>query len=72
MQVMSKRYSKLLQQLLHLFHQSLSILWIFPKRCAPNFLLLFEHDAHNELASLRSTEKGVRIDQTFDFNSFFS
>jgi glyoxylase-like metal-dependent hydrolase (beta-lactamase superfamily II) len=39
---------------------------------ADNFLLLFEHDAHNELASLRSTEKGVRIDQTFDFNSFFS
>ena len=39
---------------------------------AENFLLLFEHDAHNELASLRSTEKGVRIDQTFDFNSFFS
>lgn len=37
-----------------------------------NYLLLFEHDAYNQLASVRATEKGVRIDQILDFNSFFS
>ena len=39
---------------------------------ADNYLLLFEHDAYNQLASVRATEKGVRIDQILDFNSFFS
>jgi glyoxylase-like metal-dependent hydrolase (beta-lactamase superfamily II) len=39
---------------------------------AENYVLLFEHDAHNQLASVRTTEKGVRVDQILDFNSFFS
>ena len=32
----------------------------------------FEHDAHNELASLsKMTEKGVKLDETFSFNECF-
>ncbi len=44
----------------------------FLKQCVDNdYLLFFEHDAHNELASLKMTEKGVRLDQTFSFNEVF-
>jgi len=35
-------------------------------------LLFFEHDAHNELCTLKNTEKGVRLDEIFPFESFFS
>lgn len=34
-----------------------------------NWLLFFEHDAHNELCSLISTPKGVRSDKIITFNS---
>ena len=44
----------------------------FLKQCVDNeYLLFFEHDAVNELASLKMTEKGVRIDETFSFNDIF-
>ena len=44
----------------------------FLKQCVDNeYLLFFEHDAHNELASLKMTEKGVRLDETFSFNDVF-
>jgi len=33
--------------------------------------LFFEHDAHNELCTLKQTEKGVRLDNTFTFNEIF-
>jgi glyoxylase-like metal-dependent hydrolase (beta-lactamase superfamily II) len=36
-----------------------------------NFVLFLEHDSVNELATLKETEKGVRLDQTFDFNEIF-
>lgn len=36
-----------------------------------DYLLLFEHDAHNELLSLKQTEKGVRMDASFTFNEYF-
>jgi glyoxylase-like metal-dependent hydrolase (beta-lactamase superfamily II) len=36
-----------------------------------NYLLFLEHDAHNELCTLKHTEKGVRLDQTFKFNEVF-
>ena len=36
-----------------------------------NYLLLFEHDAHNELISLKRTEKGIRLNQSFRFNEYF-
>ena len=38
----------------------------FLKQCVENeYLLFFEHDAHHELASLKMTEKGVKLDETF-------
>lgn len=37
-----------------------------------NYLLFFEHDAHNEVCSLKHTEKGVRLDQSFSFKQLFN
>lgn len=37
-----------------------------------DILLLFEHDAHNELVSVKPTEKGVRLNEVFEFNAYFS
>jgi len=36
-----------------------------------DYLLLFEHDANNELISLKQTEKGIRLNQSFQFNEYF-
>ena len=36
-----------------------------------DYLLFLEHDAHNELISLKNTEKGVRLDETFTLDSYF-
>ena len=35
------------------------------------YLLFLEHDAHNELISLRQTEKGIRLNEQYRLNSFF-
>ncbi|WP_392437431.1 MBL fold metallo-hydrolase [Cruoricaptor ignavus] len=44
----------------------------FLKMCAENnYLLFFEHDAHNELATVKMTEKGVRLDEVFSFSEVF-
>ena len=44
----------------------------FLQQCIDNgYLLFFEHDAHNELASLKMTERGVKLDETFSFNEVF-
>ena len=44
----------------------------FLKMCVDNdYLLFFEHDATNELASLKMTEKGPRLDATYSFNEVF-
>jgi glyoxylase-like metal-dependent hydrolase (beta-lactamase superfamily II) len=32
------------------------------------YLLFFQHDAHNQIASLKKTEKGVRLETVLDFN----
>ena len=32
------------------------------------YLLFFQHDAHNQIASLKETEKGVRLETVLDFN----
>jgi glyoxylase-like metal-dependent hydrolase (beta-lactamase superfamily II) len=40
----------------------------FLRRAADEgFVLFFEHDAHNTCCTLQHTEKGVRLDKTFDF-----
>jgi glyoxylase-like metal-dependent hydrolase (beta-lactamase superfamily II) len=36
-----------------------------------DYLLLFEHDAHNELISLKQTDKGIRLNQSFRLNEYF-
>lgn len=36
------------------------------------YLLFLEHDANNELCTVKHTEKGVRLDQSFTFNEVFN
>ena len=36
-----------------------------------NFMLFLEHDAHNEICTVKHTEKGVRLDKTYTFNEIF-
>jgi len=36
-----------------------------------NYVLFLEHDPVNQLATLKNTEKGIRLDQTFDFYELF-
>ncbi len=36
------------------------------------FLLFLEHDAYNELCTVKHTEKGVRLDKTYTFNEIFN
>lgn len=36
-----------------------------------DYILFFEHDAHNEICTLQSTEKGVRLNETHTFNDLF-
>lgn len=37
-----------------------------------NFYLFLEHDAHNQIISVKHTEKGVRLDKTFTFNELLN
>ena len=37
-----------------------------------NYKLFLEHDPTNELITLKDTEKGMRLDESFRFNDFFS
>ncbi|SHG57441.1 MBL fold metallo-hydrolase [Flagellimonas flava] len=37
-----------------------------------NYLLFFEHDAHNQLCTLKQTERGVRLDELFSFDEIFN
>lgn len=34
-------------------------------------VIFFEHDYHNELCTLKNTERGVRLDETFSFHEVF-
>jgi hypothetical protein len=36
-----------------------------------DYLLFLEHDAHNELISLKNTDKGVQLDETFALDPYF-
>jgi glyoxylase-like metal-dependent hydrolase (beta-lactamase superfamily II) len=42
------------------------------KAATEKFILFLEHDAVNELCTLKHTEKGVRLDETFKFEEIFS
>ena len=37
-----------------------------------NFILFFEHDTQHELCTVKHTEKGVRLEQTYSFNEVFN
>ena len=37
-----------------------------------NYYLFLEHDAKNELCTVKETEKGIRLDRTFKFNEIFN
>ncbi len=37
-----------------------------------NYYLFLEHDAHNEIISVKHTDKGVRLDQSFTFDELFN
>ena len=37
-----------------------------------NYYLFLEHDATNEICTVKRTERGVRLDETFKFNDIFS
>ncbi|MEN8775787.1 MAG: MBL fold metallo-hydrolase [Polaribacter sp.] len=37
-----------------------------------NYYLFLEHDAHHEICTVKHTEKGVRLDQTFKFTDIFN
>jgi len=46
---------------------------IFLEKAVQNeYYLFFEHDAHNELCTLKKTEKGVRLDQLYTFHDIFN
>lgn len=37
-----------------------------------NYYLFLEHDAHNQIITVKHTEKGVRLDKVFTFNELFN
>lgn len=41
------------------------------KAVANEFILFFEHDAHNELCTLKNTDKGARLNELFSFKALF-
>ena len=45
---------------------------IFSRAADEKWLLFLEHDAYNELCTLKHTEKGVRLDKIYKFEEFFN
>ncbi|WP_291870894.1 MBL fold metallo-hydrolase [Maribacter sp.] len=46
---------------------------LFLKKALKNdYYLLFEHDAHNEICTLKNTKRGARLDKTYTFNTLFN
>ena len=37
-----------------------------------NYYLFLEHDAHNQIITVKHTEKGVRLDKTHTFHELFN
>lgn len=42
------------------------------RAASEHFVLFLEHDAHNPCCTLKHTEKGVRLDERFEFDEWFS
>lgn len=52
---------------------SLSEKDIFLNTAAQNdYLIFFEHDAHNEICTLQPTDRGIRLKETHTFNNLFN
>jgi glyoxylase-like metal-dependent hydrolase (beta-lactamase superfamily II) len=46
---------------------------LFLNKAADNeYYLFLEHDAHNEIVTVKHTEKGVRLDKVYTFNELFN
>ena len=41
------------------------------KAASEGYYLFLEHDAKNEVCTVKHTEKGVRLDETFRFDELF-
>lgn len=41
------------------------------KAVSDDYILFLEHDYHNECCTLQQTEKGIRLNQTFNFSELF-
>jgi hypothetical protein len=37
-----------------------------------NYYLFLEHDAHNQIITVKHTERGVRLNECFTFNELFN
>jgi len=44
---------------------------ILSRSARENWLLFFEHDAQNEMCSLREEEKGIVVDETLSLQELF-
>lgn len=44
----------------------------FTKAAANNYYLFLEHDAINEICTLKETEKGIRLNKTYTFKDIFN
>ena len=42
------------------------------RACQEEYYLFLEHDAHQEVITLKETEKGIRLDNSFTFNELFN
>ena len=46
---------------------------LFLKEAVDNsYYLYLEHDPHNQIITLKNTERGIRIDKKFTFNELFN
>jgi len=45
---------------------------LFAQAADENWYLMLEHDAYNELCTLKHTEKGVRLDKIYKFDEIFN
>ena len=44
---------------------------LLKKMFQKNWILFFEHDPYNELVSLKNTDKGIRLDNSFKIKDYF-
>lgn len=42
------------------------------KAASENYYLFLEHDAHNQIITVKNTDKGVRLNETLSLNEFFN